>query len=112
WAVRPRLLGAGVLVLLSAGRAGVLAFQRLAELALGVVFSGGASRLRGRTVIRCHVHRLTRYRTPGGIPYTWEIGNRISTRRSVTIARRYSSQSGCSPAMLRYNRISASTVSS
>jgi hypothetical protein len=111
-ALPPRLLGAGVLVLLAAGRAGVLAFQRLAELAFGVALSGGISRVRGRTVVRCHVHRLTRYRTPGGIPYTWEIGSRISTRRSVTIARRYSSQSGCSPAMLRYNRISASTVSS
>jgi hypothetical protein len=50
--VHGRLLRAGVLVLLAAGRAGVLAFQRLAELALGIGFRA--------TVVRCHVHRLTR----------------------------------------------------
>ena len=46
-----RLLGARILVLLTVGRAGVLAVQRLAELALGVLFG---------TVVRCHAHRLTR----------------------------------------------------
>ena len=34
-------------------------------------------------------------------PYTWSNGSVSTTRWSATIAARYSSQSGCSPAMLR-----------
>ncbi|MDT5009188.1 MAG: hypothetical protein QOH57_805 [Mycobacterium sp.] len=58
WLLRP-----AVGVLLTSGRLGVLPFQRLAELPLGVVFFCAFFHLVG-----CHVHRLTRYRTPGGIP--------------------------------------------
>lgn len=83
--VCPRLLTSRVFVVGAAGCLGLFPLQRFPELAFGVVFRCFSH---VRSVARAAPAVVCFYRLPGGMPYIWEIGNVIITRRSSTIARR------------------------